>query len=106
MYPWEDGAFHPRSVLVLDNCYSHYNLAFHRILADAGVRVIFLPPYSPQFNPIEEAFAQYKKFLNRHLRSVIRAGYSDLDAIAAAFDSILPSDCAGYVRNARYDTTV
>jgi len=103
MNPYAEGEFVPRSVLVLDNCNTHYSLQFHRILHDAGIKVIFLPAYSPQFNPIEESFAKVKKFLARQLNKVVAAGYSDMDALELAFLSVSPADCAGYARNAGYE---
>lgn len=102
MNPYVEGLFVPRSVLVLDNAATHYNLTFQRILHDAGIRVVFLPPYSPTFNPIEQAFAKVKSFLRRHHRSFISAGLDDAAAVFAAFHAISSSDCAGYVRNSGY----
>jgi len=103
MNPWSDDHYVPRSCVVMDNCKTHYNVQFHRLLADAGIKVIFLPSYSPQFNPIELAFSKVKKFLNRHMDKLLMHGYDIHEAICIAFESITPSDCAGWTSNCGYD---
>jgi len=92
----------PRSILVLDNCNAHYNIDFHRMMHEAGVKVMFLPPYSPTFNPIENAFSKVKSWLRRNHRKVLLAGHTDLDAVDLAFESISNEDCFGYAKNAGY----
>jgi len=86
-----------------DLCFFAENYLFHRLLADAGIKVIFLPSYSPQFNPIELAFSKVKKFLNRHMDKLLMHGYDIHEAICIAFESITPSDCAGWTSNCGYD---
>lgn len=56
----------PKSVLVMDNASIHHSEALKRMCSDAGVILIYLPPYSPDLNPIEEFFAQLKRFFKRH----------------------------------------
>ena len=92
----------PRSILVLDNAHTHWNLGLQEVLREAGIKVIFTPPYSPEFNPIEEAFSKVKRFLRRHHKTLIDWGLDDTIAIFAAFNSITPSDCRGWIRNAGY----
>jgi len=55
-----------RSVLVMDNASIHYHPELLRIFNEAGVRVEYLPPYSPDFNPIETSFAILKAWIRRH----------------------------------------
>lgn len=98
-----EGVNIPRSILVLDNSSTHWNLELQKLLAEAGVKVIFLPPYSPMFNPIEEAFSKVKHFLRRNHKTIIDWNFEDSVAIFAAFSSITRLDCEGWVRNAGYD---
>ena len=60
-----DGS-NPRSVLVMDNCAIHHVLSALKVLSDAGILAIFLPPYSPDLNPAEELFSFVKYYLKEH----------------------------------------
>ena len=55
----------PRSVLVMDNASFHHTERIAQMCADAGVKLMYLPPYSPDLNPIEEFFAELKAFIKR-----------------------------------------
>lgn len=59
--PWPE----PRSVVVMDNVSFHHSEGIEELFTDAGVRLVYLPPYSPDFNPIEEYFAQLKAAIRR-----------------------------------------
>jgi transposase len=54
------------SVLVMDNASIHHTARIKQMCRDAGVKLIYLPPYSPDFNPIEEFFAELKAFIKRN----------------------------------------
>lgn len=56
----------PRSVLIMDNASFHHSPRIERLCFDAGVKLLYLPPYSPDLNPIEEFFAELKTFIKRH----------------------------------------
>ena len=56
----------PRSVLVMDNASIHRSSRIQQMCDEAGVLLLYLPPYSPDFNPIEEFFAELKGFIRRH----------------------------------------
>ncbi|KAI9147403.1 transposase [Paramyrothecium foliicola] len=56
----------PKSVLVMDNASWHQKERIEELCAEAGVKVLFLPPYSPDFNPIEEFFAELKAYIKKH----------------------------------------
>lgn len=56
----------PRSVLVMDNASWHKSQKIRQMCQEAGVRVVFLSPYSPDFNPIEEYFGVLKRFIKKH----------------------------------------
>jgi transposase len=55
----------PKSVLVMDNASFHRTKRIERMCRDASVKLVYLPPYSPDFNPIEEFFAELKAFIKR-----------------------------------------
>ena len=56
----------PKSVLVMDNCSTHHAANVRRLCEEQGVMILYLPPYSPDFNPIEEFFSVLKAWLKRH----------------------------------------
>ena len=56
----------PKSVLVMDNASFHRSDRVEQMCSDAGVKLLYLPPYSPDFNPIEEFFAELKSFIKKH----------------------------------------
>jgi transposase len=55
----------PKSVLVMDNASFHHSERIEQMCSDAGVKLVYLPPYSPDLNPIEEFFAELKAFIKR-----------------------------------------
>ena len=59
---WPD----PKSVVVMDNASFHYSEQISQMCADAGVKLVYLPPYSPDLNPIKEFFAELKSFIKRN----------------------------------------
>lgn len=90
---------HPGDVVVMDNLSPHKNPEVIRLLETAGVSVRFLPPYSPDFNPIEKLWSKVKTAL----RSA-KARTSDAlnDAIASALDSVTSNDAAGWFTSCGY----
>lgn len=56
----------PKSVVVMDNASFHHSERISQMCADAGVKLVYLPPYSPDLNPIEEFFAELKSFIKRN----------------------------------------
>lgn len=89
---------HPGDIVILDNLSAHHAPAVTQILIDYGCQVLFLPAYSPDFSPIENAFAKIKDIRRR-----LRAQTVDalLDAIAEALQSVTPWDAIAYFINAR-----
>ena len=88
--------------LVLDNCRIHHSDEVVALFTFHGVDLLYLPPYSPDFNPIENSFSKFKLMLKRHGEFLNSAGYSDYEIIDAAFEFITPSDCANWIRHAGY----
>lgn len=92
----------PGDIVILDNLAAHRNAAARLAIERAGARMMFLPPYSPDFNPIENAFAKLKALLRKAAARTL----DDLwDAIADAIDSFKPTECANYFAAAGYDAT-
>jgi len=58
----------PKSVIVMDNASFHHSKRIKEIYANAGVKLVYLPPYSPDLNPIEEFFSEFKAFIKRYWR--------------------------------------
>lgn len=84
-------------IVILDNLSVHHADRVTRLLTQHGCRVLFLPAYSPDFSPIENAFAKIKAILRRLHAQTVEAL---LTAIARALDAITPWDAIGYFTNA------
>ena len=93
---------HPGDVVVLDNLAVHKQAAVRTAIEQAGAQLRFLPPYSPDFNPIEMAFAKLKAFL-RAARPRTFDHVCELMATALAL--FMPDECANYVRHCGYRVT-
>jgi transposase len=89
----------PGDVVVLDNLAVHKQPEMRAAIEAAGAQVRFLPPYSPDFNPIEQAFAKLKAFL-RAARP--RTFDHVCELMAAAIGLFTPTECANYVRHSGY----
>ena len=89
----------PGDVVVLDNLAVHKQPAVRAALEAVGAHLRFLPPYSPDFNPIEMAFAKLKAFL----RAARPRTFDQVCAlIAAALDLFTPTECRNFVRHDGY----
>jgi len=93
---------HPNSVLVIDNASIHHSEPVESLLRSHGIRILFLPPYSPTFNPIENAFSKLKGFIQRNGRAVADAGGTCPVLLYLAFSSITREDARGYFRHCGY----
>jgi transposase len=92
-------AMRPGDVLVMDNLSSHKNQSTIAKIEATGVRVMFLPPYSPDFNPIENVFSKLKAILRR---ISARTAPTLEKAIAKAISMITAEDCMACFQNAGY----
>ena len=86
-------------VVVLDNLAVHKQPEVRDAIESVGAQLRFLPPYSPDFNPIEQAFAKRKAFL-RAARP--RTFDHVCDLLAAAIHLFTPAECRNYVRHSGY----
>jgi transposase len=89
----------PGDIVVLDNLGSHRARATRRAVLAAGARFAFLPPYSPDFNPIEQVFAKVKHWLRMAQARSIEAIHHHLARLVGAIGS---TECTNYFRNAGY----
>ena len=89
------------SVLVLDNAKIHHDQELLEYLDAFGVKVEFLPPYSPDLNPIETAFSTIKKFLQRN-RYFVDVCYDPIYPLIVACAQITPQMAEGYFRGSGY----
>ena len=94
MHPYDGSA--PRSVALMDNCSIHHVDAVTDLFEAAGIKVIFLPPYSPDYNPIELAFSSVKYYLKEH-HVVMQAMQDTIPLIKCAFDHISPEMCNSWI---------
>ena len=91
----------PGDIVVLDNLAAHKRTAAREAIAAAGASMLFLPPYSPDLNPVENAFAKLKA----HLRKAAARSVQQLwQAIANAIDTFTHQECANYLEAAGYRT--
>ena len=87
------------SVLIMDNMKLHHAKAVKNLLDSSGVRYIYLPPYSPDLNPIEKLWSKVKAFLRKFKARTLDALPN---AIQNAFHSVTISDCSGWFRFCGY----
>jgi transposase len=89
----------PGDIVVMDNLGSHKGEGVHRAIEGAGATLMFLPPYSPDFNPIEQVFAKLKALLRRAATRSIPTLWSAVGKLLGCFH---PAECANYFANAGY----
>jgi transposase len=96
-------ALRPGDVVVLDNLAVHKQPAVRTAIEAVGARLLFLPPYSPDFNPIEQAFAKLKAFLRAaRPRTFDRVA----ELVAAALKLFTPTECQNFVQHSGYRLAV
>ena len=91
----------PRSILVLDNCSIHRVDEILELLRSTGIVVMFLPPYSPDYNPAEEAFSYVKYYLKRH-DDLLQQLHDKTPIIKSAFKSITAQLARAWIADCGY----
>ncbi len=86
-------------IVVLDNLGSHRGAGVRSIIRAAGARVFFLPPYSPDLNPIEQVFAKLKHRMRDAAERTVENTWRRLGALLQTFP---PNECANYLKNSGY----
>jgi transposase len=89
----------PGDVVIMDNLGSHRGRAVRRAIRKAGAKLIFLPKYSPDLNPIEQVFAKLKHLLRKEQA---RSWDTVLETIGQLLDRFPTDECANYLRNSGY----
>jgi transposase len=89
----------PGDLVIMDNLSSHKNAEVEDAIRKAGARLLFLPPYSPDLNPIEMAFSKLKTLL----RKAAERNRDQLwQRIGKLLDRFRPAECQNYIRHAGY----
>ena len=92
----------PGDIVIMDNLGSHKSKAVRSAIREVGARLLFLPKYSPDLNPIEQLFSKLKHWLRE-------AAARTTDAVCAALkpilDGVTPSECSNYFIHAGYGQT-
>ncbi len=92
----------PGDIVVMDNLSSHKDPAIRRAIRSAGAKLFYLPPYSPDLNPIEQAFSKLKTLLRkanaRSLEEVERA-------VGALLKELTAAECRNFISEAGYAST-
>jgi len=86
-------------LVVMDNLSAHKVPGVREAIEAAGARLFYLPPYSPDFNPIEQLFAKLKALLRKAAERSVEGLWNRIAALLNAFP---PEECANYFRNAGY----
>jgi transposase len=89
----------PGDIVVLDNLSAHKVPGVREAITAADAMLLYLPPYSPDFNPIEQLFAKLKALLRKAAERSLNALWN---RIASLLDAFSPDECANYFRNAGY----
>ena len=89
----------PGDIVILDNLPAHKVTGARAAIEDRGAFLLFLPPYSPEFNPIEQAFAKLKSILRKAAARTVETLEA---AIATALDAFTSDECANYFTNSGY----
>jgi transposase len=86
-------------IVIMDNLSSHKKPAIRQAIDAAGAQLLFLPPYSPDLNPIEQVFAKLKSILRAKGLRTVDALWKELGSIT---DAVSQEECRNFIRHARY----
>ncbi len=92
----------PGDIVIMDNLSSHKRPAIRQAIRRVGARLLFLPPYSPDLNPIEQMFAKLKHLLRKAAERTVEATWK---RIGLLLDDFAPEECANYLVNSGYAST-
>jgi transposase len=93
-------ALRPGDVVIMDNLSSQKGPAVREMIEAAGARLLYLPPYSPDFNPIEKAFSKLKALLRKAAERKLDGLWSKIGSI---IQLVTPAECRNYFTAAGYD---
>jgi transposase len=89
----------PGDIVIMDNLGSHKRQAIRQLIRAIGAKLFFLPPYSPDLNPIEQVFAKLKTLLRKADERSIEATWR---RIGSLLDCFTAAECANYLKNSGY----
>ena len=89
----------PGDIVVMDNLGSHKSRAVRAAIRAAGAKLFFLPPYSPDLNPIEQVFAKLKTLLRKAAERTVEATWKRIGTLLSHFPA---DECANYLANSGY----
>jgi transposase len=89
----------PGQVVILDNLGAHKGERVRELIEGRGCSLLFLPPYSPDFSPIEEAFSKIKALLRK---AAVRVREALVEAIGRAISAVTPEDAMGFFSHCGY----
>jgi transposase len=89
----------PGDVVIMDNLAAHKVAGVRKAIEDRGAELLYLPPYSPDLNPIEQAFAKLKALLRKAAERSVDGLWN---AIGRLLDQFSPPECANYLANSGY----
>jgi transposase len=92
----------PGDIVVMDNLSAHKVEGIRQLIEAAGATLVYLPPYSPDLNPIEQLFAKLKTLLRKAAARSVPALWDSIGSLLAAFT---PQECSNYFRHAGYAAT-
>jgi transposase len=92
----------PGDIVVMDNLSSHKRPQIAALIETAGASLRYLPPYSPDFNPIEKLFAKFKALLRKAAERTVEGLWN---AIGETLERFTPHECANYFEAAGYEPT-
>ena len=90
----------PGQIVIMDNLGSHRGKAVRQAIRQAGAKLLFLPKYSPDLNPIEQVFSKLKHLLRK---AQTRSYDAILAAIAEILGAFTPQECRNYLKNCGYE---
>jgi transposase len=86
-------------LVVLDNLSSHKQAQIQEVILSVGADVLYLPPYSPDLNPIEKLFAKFKTLLRTHAERTVEALWKRVGQLLVEFS---PQECLNYIKSSGY----
>ncbi len=86
-------------IVIMDNLGSHKSAKVRSLIKDKGAKLFFLPPYSPDLNPIEQVFAKLKHLLRKAKERTVEATWK---RIGTLIDDFSPIECRNYLANSGY----
>ena len=89
----------PGDIVIMDNLGSHKGKAVRRAIRAAGAKLLFLPPYSPDLNPIEQVFSKLKTLMRKAAERTVEDTWR---RVGKLLDQFTAQECANYISNAGY----